>query len=306
MSLKLIFMGTPEFAVPILKSINNSEHKILSVYTQPPKKSKRGQKINLSPVHKYSNHLKIEVRHPINLEDEKEIKYFKELCPDVVVVAAYGKILPSKLLNIGDSKFINVHASLLPRWRGAAPIQRSIMEMDQQTGISIMKIVPKLDAGPYLIQEKIKIAKNDNHLSLSNKLSILGSKLLIKSLNLIESGNFNLTDQDEKYVTYAKKIDKKETEVDWHSTSKSLIAKINGLNPYPGIWFKHKGSRLKIIEAEEVNQSGEEGTILDNNFTIACKDKSIRILLIQKEGKKILKTKDFLSGHKIEKGEKLS
>ena len=122
MSLKLIFMGTPEFAVPILKSINNSEHKILSVYTQPPKKSKRGQKINLSPVHKYSNQLKIEVRHPFNLEDEKEIKYFKELCPDVVVVAAYGKILPSKLLNIGDSKFINVHASLLPRWR-AAPIK---------------------------------------------------------------------------------------------------------------------------------------------------------------------------------------
>ena len=223
----------------------------------------------------------------------------------MVVVAAYGKIIPEKFLKFKDIMFINVHASLLPKWRGAAPIQRSIIEMDKETGISIMKIVSKLDAGPYLMQEKILIDKNDNYLSLSKKLSKLGSQLIIKSLNQIEKKNFYLTNQDENSVTYAKKINKNESEIKWNLPSSKLIAKINGLNPFPGAWFKHKGTRLKIIQAVEVNQSGAEGEILDDNLTIGCKNNAIRILAIQKEGKKILSTKNFLSGYKIFKGEKI-
>ena len=172
MALKLIFMGTPEFAVPILKKIYESEHEVLSVFTQPPKKSNRGQKVNISPVHQLANELNINIKNPENLNDENEYRFIQNLDPDVVVVVAYGKMIPTKILNIQNVKFLNIHASILPRWRGAAPIQRAIIDMDSETGVSIMKIVPELDAGPYMLQEKIKIEKEDNYSTLSNKLSV--------------------------------------------------------------------------------------------------------------------------------------
>ncbi len=306
MALKLIFMGTPEFAVPILKKIYESKHKVLSVFTQPPKKSKRGQRINISPVHQLANELNINIKYPENLNDENEYKFIQNLNPDVVVVVAYGKMIPTKILSIQNIKFINIHASLLPRWRGAAPIQRAIIDMDSETGVSIMKIVPELDAGPYMMQEKIKIGKEDNYSTLSNKLSMLGSELILKSLKLIEEKNYRFTNQDENKVTYAKKIDKLESKINWNMPSRNIIAKINGLTPNPGVWFNHNNSRLKIIKAVEVNQNGDTGKILDDNLTIACKEKAIKILLIQKEGKKILSSKEFLAGHKIEKGEILT
>ena len=205
MALKIIFMGTPFFAVPILESILNSEHQVLAVYTQNPKKSNRGQRLNISPIHQFSKINNIQVRSPILL-DQEETKFIKKMTPDVVVVVAYGKIIPKEILEIKNIKFINIHASLLPKWRGAAPIQRSLIEMDKETGISIMKIVQKLDAGPFLIQERIKIEKNDNYNSLSNKLANLGSKLILQSLNLIEKNNYNLTEQNEDQATYAKKL----------------------------------------------------------------------------------------------------
>ncbi len=306
MALKLIFMGTPEFAVPILKKIYESKHKVLSVFTQTPKKSKRGQKVNISPVHQLANKLDINIKYPENLNDENEYKFIQNLNPDVVVVVAYGKMIPTKILSIQNIKFINIHASILPRWRGAAPIQRAIIDMDSETGVSIMKIVPELDAGPYMLQKKIKIEKEDNYSTLSYKLSMLGSELILKSLKLIEEKKYRFINQDEKKVTYAKKIDKLESKINWDMPSKNIIAKINGLTPNPGVWFTHKNSRLKIIKAVEVNQNGETGKILDDNLTIACKVKAIKILLIQKEGKKILSSKEFLAGHKIEKGEKLT
>lgn len=305
MGLKLIFMGTPEFSVPILKSLKESEHQILSVYTQPPKKSNRGQHMNISPVHQFSNKFKINVRAPDLLNKEEEINFFKKLNPDVVVVVAYGKIIPSQILDLKNIKFLNIHASLLPKWRGAAPIQRAIMEGDDETGISIMQIISELDAGPYMLQEKIKIDKKDNYISLSKKLCNLGSKLILKSLKLIEQNNYKFVEQNKKNITYAKKINKKESEIDWSLSASNIIAKINGLNPYPGVWFIHKGARFKIIEAIEVDQNGQIGEVLDNNLTVACKQKAIRVLLIQKEGKKILKVKDFLAGYKIQIGEKL-
>ena len=306
MGLKLIFMGTPEFSVPILKSLKESEHQILSVYTQPPKKSNRGQHKNISPVHQFSNKFKINVRAPNLLNNEEEINFFKKLKPDVVVVVAYGKIIPPQLLSLKNIKFLNIHPSLLPKWRGAAPIQRAIMEGDDETGISIMQIISELDAGPYMLQEKIKIDKKDNYISLSKKLCNLGSKLILKSLKLIEQNNYKFIEQNKKNITYAKKINKKESEIDWSLPANNIIAKINGLNPFPGVWFLHKGARFKIVEAIEVDQSGQIGEVLDNNLTVACKQKAIRVLLIQKEGKKILKTKDFLAGYKIQNGEKLA
>ncbi len=304
MALKIIFMGTPDFAVKILNSIIDSKHNLLAVYTQSPKKSNRGQKINISSVQDFSEKKQIKVRTPQKLDLEEKM-FIQKLKPDVVIVVAYGKLIPPEILDIKNIKFINVHASLLPRWRGAAPIQRSIMEMDEETGISIMKIIPELDAGPFMIQEKIKIEKSDNFKSLSNKLAILGSSLTTKALDLIETNTFNFKEQDNAAATYAKKVDKNESEIKWNLPAKNLIAKINGLSPYPGAWFKHQDVRIKILKAIEIEQSGEIGEILDNNFTVACKENAIQILSVQKAGKRILNTKEFLSGYSIKKGEKL-
>ena len=305
MSDKIIFMGTPNFSVPTLRSLFNSNYKIEAVFTQPPKKKSRGQKIIKSPVHLESIKLNIPVRHPNNLNSEEDLNFIKNLNVKYVIVVAYGQIIPEKILNISNIVFLNIHASLLPRWRGAAPIQRSIIEMDKITGISIMKIIPKLDAGPYMMQEQVNIEKEDNFLSLSKKLSILGSKLIIKSLGKLKKEKVNFVTQDEKKVTYAKKIEKKESEINWNIPAKKLIAIINGLNPFPGVWFRHQKTRIKIIQAIEVNQTGRAGEVLDANLTIGCKENAIKILSIQKEGRNVLNTKSFLAGYKIKKGETL-
>jgi len=306
MSFKLLFMGTPVFSVPILQSLNSTKNKILAVYTQPPKKKSRGQKIEKSPVHLESLKLKIPVRYPENLNNDQEISFIKNAGAQIVVVSAYGQIIPKKILDIPNIIFLNIHASLLPKWRGAAPIQRSIIEMDKETGVSIMKIVPKLDAGPYMLQEKVIIQENDNYQTVSKQLSILGAKLINKSLDLISNDEHKFTKQDESKKSYAKKVEKKESEIKWNIPAKNLIAKINGLNPHPGVWFRHKNTRLKIIEAIEINKTGAEGEVLDDVLTIACSHNSIKIILIQKEGKKVLNTKDFLAGYPIKKGDKLS
>jgi len=304
MTLKIIFMGTPEFSIPSLRLLN-SNYDILSVYTQPPKKKSRGQKMYKTPIHLEAENLNIPVRYPENLDSETEFKFIKDSKVNYVVVVAYGQIIPKKFLSIKNLIFLNIHASLLPRWRGAAPIQRSIMEMDKETGISIMKIVPKLDAGPYMIQQSVNINSNDNFLSLSKKLSEIGAKLIVKALSLIKEKKIFFTDQIEKHATYAKKISKSESEIDWNETAQKLIAKINGLNPYPGVWFKHNGNRIKILEAEMSENLGKKGEVITDDLVIGCLDKSIKINLLQKEGKTALKTKSFLSGYKINKGESL-
>ena len=302
MTSKIIFMGTPEFSVPSLKLLN-LKHKVLSVYTQPPRKKSRGQKIIKSAVHVEAENLKLPIRLPENLNNESDYKFIKDSNAKLVVVVAYGQIIPKKFLNIKNLIFLNIHASLLPRWRGAAPIQRSIMKMDKKTGISIMKIVPKLDAGPYMLQKSINIELKDNFMSLSNKLSEIGSNMILEAISLLEKGKSQFTDQDEKLATYAKKINKKESQIMWNELSQKLIAKINGLNPYPGAWFEHNGNRIKILDAEIFEDKGKAGEVLSNNLIIGCKDKAIKINLIQKEGKKVIDTKSFLAGYKISKGE---
>ena len=232
-----------------------------------------------------------------------DYKFIKDSNAKFVVVVAYGQIIPKKFLNIKNLIFLNIHASLLPRWRGAAPIQRSIMKMDKKTGISIMKIVPKLDAGPYMLQKSINIELKDNFMSLSNKLSEIGSNMILEAISLLEKGKSQFTDQDEKLATYAKKINKKESQIIWNELSQKLIAKINGLNPYPGAWFEHNGNRIKILDAEIFEDKGKAGEVLSNNLIIGCKDKAIKINLIQKEEKKVIDTKSFLAGYKISKGD---
>ena len=306
MALKIIFMGTPNFSVPILDSIYKSNHKIISVYTQYPKKKYRGQKKNYTPIHEYAQKNKIDIRYPEKLDTTEELNFIKELKPDVVVVVAYGKIIPSNFLDIKNISFINVHASLLPRWRGAAPIQRSIMNLDKETGVSIMKINQKLDTGPFMLQKKIPINEQDDYESLSNKLSTLGSDLILKSLDLIEKGDFKFIEQDNSKATYAKKIEKKESKIDWRISAENILAQIKGLSPFPGAWFYHNNNRLKIIKAEKINKSGKSGEVLSEDLIIACGFGSIKIIKIQKEGKKILDINEFLSGYKIKKGEFLT
>ena len=285
MSLKIVFMGTPDFSIPTLKTLLNSNHKILHVYSQPAKKANRGQKINSTPIELFSKENFLKIRTPESLDSEKEFNFLKDLNPDLVIVVAYGKIIPKRFLNIPKYGFLNVHASLLPKWRGAAPIQRSIMNLDTETGISIMKITEKLDAGPVILQEKIKINENIDTLTLSRVLSELGARAMLNSLDEIIDGKAKFIDQNHKKATYAKKILKSEAKIDWKKNAKSILAKINGLNPNPGAWFEYDNQRFKVWKAKIINEKNKVGTIINNNLTIACRDQSIQILQIQKRGK---------------------
>ncbi len=305
MALKIIFMGTPEFAVPVLKAIYKSGHKILEVYTQPAKKKDRGQKIKNSPIHDCAEYYNLKVRCPVSLEANDELDHFIKLKPDLVIVVAYGKILPNKLLDLVKIPFINVHASILPKWRGAAPIQRSIMNMDNETGVSIMKIIPKLDAGPILMQSKIKINRETTFTDLSNEMSKLGAKLIIDTLECIENNNVSFTDQKELDASYARKIEKSEAKISWNVEANKIVAKINALNPNPGCWFELQGGRVKIIRAKETKSSGEPGKIIDDRLTIACLKNSVQILELKKEGKQKMTAEEFLRGHHIKIGQKL-
>ena len=302
MSFKILFMGTPNFAVSILKSLYQSNHKILEVYTQPPKKKNRGQKISFSPVHEYSNEINIPVRHPLTLESEKEYEHIKKIKPDISVVVAYGKMIPPRFLDLENTIFINIHASLLPKWRGAAPIQRAIMNCDNETGISIMRIEPKLDAGPVLIKSKIQITKEINHEELSAQMSKLGAKLILKALDLIENGKAKFISQNDKEATYAKKIEKTESKINWNLEAKNVVAKINALYPNPGSWFELKGSRIKVIRAIEINAKGAPGEIINKNFIIGCSRNAVQILELKKEGKNKMPALEFLKGNKLEVG----
>ena len=293
---KIIFMGTPQFSVPTLEVLEKSLYKIICVYTQPPKESKRGQKLNPSPVQKVAENLNLAIRCPNNLNTEEEFNFFKNLNPDIVVVVAYGQLIPKKILDLPKKGFINIHTSLLPKWRGAAPIQRAIMNLDREIGVSIMKIVEELDSGPVIKKIKIDINPYDSSDKILKSLSKIGAENIVSTLDDIFSNKAEFIEQDHTIATYAKKIKKDECKIDWRENAKNIIGKINGLNPNPGAWFEYKKKRYKIWQASLAKKKGLPGTILDNNFTIACKDQSIEIIEIQREGKNKLLLKDFLLG----------
>tara|TARA_B100002052_G_scaffold170920_1_gene155610 strand:- start:1805 stop:2728 length:924 start_codon:yes stop_codon:yes gene_type:complete len=304
---KIVFMGTSYFAVPILKSLYQNGYPISVVYTQPPKKSNRGQKLNKSPVNLFSENISLDIRTPQLLKnnDQEEI-FLSKLQPDIIIVVSYGQIIPKNLLKIPKYGFLNVHASLLPKWRGAAPIQRSIMNLDKETGISIMKINENLDEGPICNQYLLQISEKINSEELSEKLSLLASEKILDVLDNIYDGKINFQDQDHSKATYAKKIQKIEGKINWNETADKIIGKINGLYPYPGAFFLFNGQRYKILKAEKSYSSGKPGDIITKDFEICCGEGSIKVLSIQREGKKTQQIKEFLLGSKINKGTNIS
>jgi len=299
---KIVFMGTPDFSVPIMKSLYQNGYPISAVYTQPAKKSMRGQKINISPIQKLAENFNLNIRNPNFLsQNGEELKYFKSLSADIVIVVAYGQLIPKEFLNLSKNGFINIHASLLPKWRGAAPIQRAIMNLEEVTGISIMKIVEKLDAGPTMLKKEIKLNNEMNAEDVSNQLSKIGSEIISDCLDLIEISKAKFVEQDHSKATYAKKINKDEGKIIWKEDAQKIIAKINGLYPNPGAWFLFQGERYKVLKATLSDLKGQPGTVLDANLTIACENKSITIQEIQRQGKSKQKTAEFLLGSKIKK-----
>jgi len=302
MSLKIVFMGTPQFSVPALEILIKNKFNILSVYTQPARKSKRGQKINVSPIEEFSKEHKLNLQNPTSLNNDEEFKNFKNLSPDLAIVVAYGQLIPKKFLNITKFGFINIHASLLPKWRGAAPIQRAIMNEDEKIGISIMKIEEKLDSGPVLTSKELKLDQNTTYGEVEKKLSVMGAYLLVESLKNIESNNLKFIDQVHSEATYAKKIDKKETKIDWGQDANKVLAHIHGLSPNPGAWFGYENERFKVLRAKISKMTGKPSSVLDENLTVACNSNSIQILELQRQGKKTQTTKEFLLGKKIKSG----
>ena len=303
---KIVFMGTPLFAVPILKSIYKKGYSIPLVYTQPPSKKNRGLEIIKSPIHIFCEEKKLNIRTPKNfdnLSEERDI--LEQLNADLAIVVAYGQMLPKSILNTCKKGFVNIHASLLPKWRGAAPIQRSILNLENETGISVMQINDKLDQGNVCSQFKININKNDNAEDLSTKLSNLASEKIVGEIEEIFENKKTFFKQDHSKATYAKKIKKIEGKINWKDSAENILGKINGLYPNPGAWFYFKGKRYKILKANISNNFSTPGKVINDNIEISCGKNSIKILEIQREGKKVQNINDFILGSIIRKGDEL-
>ena len=301
---KIIFMGTPMFAVPILKSLYQNGYPITHVYTQPPQKSQRGQKINKSPIQGIAETLNLEFRIPKYLKDnEEEYKYFKSLDADLAIVVAYGQIIPKEFLNLTKKGFINIHASLLPKWRGAAPIQRSIMNLDKEIGFTVMKIAEELDTGPVCNSYKIDLKDSSNASDIADKLSLIAAEKILDNIDDILEDKANFIEQDHSKASYASKIQKAEGEINWNDDAKIIIGKINGLHPVPGAFFIFKGERYKILKAVIGNGIGKPGEVVSDYLEVICGDKkSIKIKEIQRQGKKPQNISEFMLGSQIKQG----
>ena len=296
-------MGTPMFSVPILKSLYQNGYPVTCVYTQPPQRSKRGQKVNKSPVQGISETLNIEYRAPETLKDnQEEYEYIKNLQADLAIVVAYGQIIPKNILSLTKKGFINIHASLLPKWRGAAPIQRSIMNLDKETGISIMKIDEELDAGAVSNQYKLECG-DENAEEISEKLSLLAAEKILDEIDDVLDDKANFVDQDHSKATYAPKIAKSEGRINWNEKAEQILGKVNGLYPVPGAWFNFDGERYKILKAKIGNAVGKVGEVSSDQLEIICGDnKSLKIVEIQRQGKRVQSINEFMLGSRIKKG----
>ena len=301
--MKLVFMGTPQFSIPALKALHQSQHQICAVYSQPPRPSGRGKKLKLSDVHKEALDLGLTVHNPRNFKSEKDQAIFRELKADIAVVVAYGLVLPNQILSSPKLGCVNIHASLLPRWRGAAPIQRAIMEGDDETGICIMKMDEGLDTGPVLSSRKIQITGNDTAKILSERLSFLGSKLIVEVLDKLSY--YKAQSQSSVGVTYARKIHKSEAKIDWSLPAQTIDRKIRALSPFPGAWTEINGERVKLLASKVIDKENEPGVILDKGFSIACGQKAVEITEAQRPGKSAQNSDVFLRGFKLQQGNKL-
>lgn len=311
MPLRVIFMGTPEFSVPTLRAIAGAGHELAAVYTQPPRAGgRRGLELTPSPVQREAERLGIEVRSPVSLKGEAEQEAFRALRADVAVVVAYGLLLPKPILEAPRLGCLNGHASLLPRWRGAAPIQRAIMAGDTETGMMVMRMEEGLDTGPVAMVEKCAIGPDMTAGDLHDRLMVLGASLIVQALERLERNTLTFTTQAEVGVTYAKKIDKSETRIDWLRPAGDVHNQIRGLSPFPGAWCEAeiggRVERLKLLRSTLSQGAGEPGGILDDRLTVACGSGAIRPVEVQRAGARPIAAQEFLRGARLEKGMKLS
>ena len=303
---KIVFFGTPDFSLPPLKTLYLGGYEIVGIYTQQPKKKSRGMKITKTPVHEWAESQLLPVFTPSTI-DSNSLEEFKSLKPDIAILFAFGKIIPQSWLDTPLFGFVNIHASLLPKWRGAAPVQRAIENNDLKTGITIMKMNNKLDEGPILKTKEIEITPTMNGKDLISLISTESCSFLFQILKNYFNGVIPLTEQDTSQATYAHKIRKDECEIKWSESSLKINQKIKAFYPYPSMWFSFEGKRYKALKANLKEISGEPGTIIDNDLTIACGQGSIKIEEIQVEGKAKINSREFLLGYKnFQVGKKLN
>lgn len=300
--LRVVFMGTPEFAVPALESLEAAGHDIVCVYSQPPRRAGRGQKERPSPVEKSARQRGIPVRTPRSLKDESEQEDFAALKPDIAVVAAYGLILPAAVLHLPRLGCINIHASLLPRWRGAAPINRAILAGDEKTGVTIMAMDEGLDTGAMLLSDSVLIGPKTTAGELTATLAAVGARLVLKALDGLEAGTLQSHPQPQEGVTYAPKLTREEERLDWREKASVLERKIRAFAPSPGTWFDYAGERIRVMGAESASGSGKPGTVLDGRLAIACGEGALRPVTVQRAGRAALAVDDYLRGKPIPPG----
>jgi methionyl-tRNA formyltransferase len=305
-SLRLVFLGTPECAVPSLARIVEDGHDIAAVYCQPPRRAGRGMAVTASPVARFAASRGLPVRSPVSLKAREDQDAFAALKPDAAVVVAYGLMLPAPVLEAPRFGCYNVHASLLPRWRGAAPIQRAVMAGDAVTGLSIMRVTQGLDEGPVCLAEPVPIMPGTTAGELHDKLAALGAVLMARALIELEAGRLQCTPQASEGVTYARKIDKSETRIDFSQSAGGVLNHIHGLSPHPGAWFTLKADgreiRVKVLKAELAEGSGRPGTVVDEALAVACGEGAIRLLILQREGKSPVDASAFLRGCPVARG----
>jgi methionyl-tRNA formyltransferase len=300
--MRLIFMGTPDFAVPALIEIVGRGHEVAAVYTRAPKPAGRGMELQPTPVEREARRFGIPVLTPKTLRTDEALAEFRAHKADAAVVVAYGLILPVPILEAVPLGCLNLHASLLPRWRGAAPINRAIMAGDAESGVCVMRMAEGLDTGPVALREAIPIAPDMTAGELHDALASLGARMMPVALGALERGTLQLTPQPEEGVTYAAKIDKSETRIDWAKPWKAVHDHCRGLSPFPGAWFELAGQRIKVLRTTKGEGSGAPGAVLDDRLTIACGEGAVRLLDVQRAGKQPMQAGDFLRGTKIAPG----
>lgn len=305
-SLRIIFMGTPEFSVGALNALRAAGHDIVCVYSQPPRPANRGQALQESAVHKAAQAHGIEVRTPLSLKAPEEQKAFADLNADVAVVVAYGLLLPKPVLDAPRLGCINIHASLLPRWRGAAPIQRAILAGDADSGITIMQMDVGLDTGAMWLKRSIPITTQTNAGALHDELSKLGAEMIVEALPQIANKTIPPTVQPEAGVTYAAKLTKNEGRINWQENAAEIERKLRGLSPWPGVYFESKGERIKVLEASVAfGIHGVAGALLKDDFTVACGEDAITLTKVQRQGRAVTDGASFLRGFSVKVGETL-
>jgi len=304
--LKLVFMGSPEFSVPALAALIDAGHDIVCVYSQPPRPSGRGQRQHPCPVHAFAIEEGLDVRTPANLKDEADQRAFADLGADAAVVVAYGLILPKQVLDAPRLGCFNIHASLLPRWRGAAPIQRAIIAGDAETGVTIIQVDEGLDTGPMLMRDAVPITGTTTAAGLHDDLAAIGARLIVETLDKAEAGTLEPVAQDDGAATYAAKLSREEGRIDWTLGADDLERRVRALNPWPGVWFELDSMRIKVLTAAVIDDAGgDPGEVLDDLLTVACGTGALRPARVQMQGKAPCSAEDFLRGHEVAAGKLL-